>query len=102
MKFQVLDSFRADYRRLSAAEQRLFKQALPGFVAAYDRFAADPSAAWPSSLRVRDLEGAAGIWEMTWSFAGPGGRATFEWIHIDGALAVRWRRIGGHAIFSRP
>ena len=37
---------------------------------------------------------------MTWSFAGPDGRATFEWILIDGELAIRWRRIGGHEVFD--
>jgi hypothetical protein len=39
---------------------------------------------------------------MTWNFAGPDGRATFEWFELDGRLAVRWRRIGGHKIFDRP
>ena len=58
--------------------------------------------AWPKSLRVRDVEGASGIWEMTWSFAGPDGRATFEWITIEGEQAVRWRRVGGHEIFNDP
>ncbi len=41
-------------------------------------------------------------WEMTWSFAGPDGRATFEWITIDGEQAVRWRRVGGHEILNDP
>jgi hypothetical protein len=39
---------------------------------------------------------------MTWSFAGPDGRATFEFITIDGEPAIRWRRIGGHEIFAEP
>jgi len=39
---------------------------------------------------------------MTWSFSGPDGRATFEWVTIDGVLAVRWRRIGGHGVFKQP
>jgi hypothetical protein len=39
---------------------------------------------------------------MTWSFAGPDGGATFEFIGIEGELAIRWRRIGGHDIFGRP
>jgi hypothetical protein len=51
---------------------------------------------------VKDVEGAPGIWEMTWSFAGPDGRATFEWIEIRGEPGIRWRRIGGHAIFGAP
>ena len=48
------------------------------------------------------VEGAPGVHEMTWSFSGPDGRATFEWVRIDGELAVRWRRIGGHRIFRQP
>jgi hypothetical protein len=57
---------------------------------------------WPSGLRIRNVEDAAGIWEVTWSFSGPAGRATFEYIQIDGKLALRWRRIGGHEIFKSP
>ena len=62
----------------------------------------DPTAPWPKKLRVKDVQGAPGVWEMTWSFAGPDGRATFEWAEIDGAPCIRWRRIGGHAIFGEP
>lgn len=39
---------------------------------------------------------------MTWGFSGPDGRATFEWVTIDGEFRVRGRRIGGHAVFKRP
>jgi hypothetical protein len=102
VKFELTDSFRADRKRLSKVEQRLVAEALPTFVAACDRYAADPSAAWPASLRVKAVEGAPGVLEMTWSFSGPDGRATFEWIRIDAELAVRWRRIGGHSIFRNP
>jgi len=102
VRYVVLDSFKAAYNRLSRGEQALFKKTLPNFVTACDRFAADPSAVWPSALRVKDVENAPGIFEMTWSFSGPDGRATFEWVHLDGQLAVRWRRVGGHAIFKRP
>lgn len=102
MKFEVTDSFRADRKRLSKSEQRLVAEALQTFVAACDRFAVDPTVAWPASLRVKGVEGAPGIMEMTWNFAGPDGRATFEWIQIDGELAVRWRRIGNHTIFTKP
>jgi hypothetical protein len=102
LKYVVLDSFRADYARLSRSERALFKVALAEFVAGCDRYAANPAEPWPASLRVRSVEGAPGIWEMTWSFSGSGGRATFEWVEIDVALAVRWRRIGGHRIFTSP
>jgi hypothetical protein len=102
VKFVVLASFEADYQRLSATEQLLFNTALRTFVLACDRFAADPTKAWPGSLRVKAVENAPGIWEITWNFSGPDGRATFEWVQIEGSLGVRWRRIGGHAIFRRP
>ena len=102
MKYVVVDSFKADYKRLSRSEQATFKTALKVFVAACDRYAADPSVAWPASLRVKNVENAPGILEMTWSFGGPDGRATFEWAQIAGGLGLRWRRIGGHAIFKNP
>ncbi len=102
MKDVVIDSFKADYRRLSAIDQAIFKAALPDFVAACDRYAVDPAARWPGSLRVKPVQSAPGIREMTWSFAGPDGRATFEWVQIDGLLALRWRRIGGHEILKSP
>jgi hypothetical protein len=57
---------------------------------------------WPASLRIKRVQAAPGVWEMTWSFAGPDGRATFEYIEIDGEVAIRWRRIGGHEIFKSP
>jgi hypothetical protein len=102
VKFETNRSFERDYDRLSAAEQKLLRKALAEFVPACDRYAADSAAKWPAGLRVKDVEGAPGIWEMTWSFSGPDGRATFEWAQIDGALGVRWRRIGGHSIFRVP
>ena len=80
----------------------LTNKVLPRCVAACEQFAADPAATWPDALRVRDVEGAPGVFEITFNFSGPDLRATFEWMRIDGALAVRWRRIGGHAIFKDP
>lgn len=72
------------------------------FVPAAERLAARAVSSWPKKLRVRRVEGATGVWEMTWSFAGPDGRATFEWIEIDGEPGIRWRRVGGHEIFRDP
>jgi hypothetical protein len=102
VKFEVTASFRGDWSRLSERERRLFRDVLPSFNAACDRIATDPAANFPSSLRVKDIENAPGILEMTWSFRGPDGRATFEWVTIDDLRGVRWRRIGGHAIVKRP
>ncbi len=103
MKWETTPAFDADLRRLSEDELKLLRKVVrDSFVSAAERRAANPAAPWPKSLRVKDVEGAPGIWEMTWSFAGPDGRATFEWITIDGEQAVRWRRVGGHEILNDP
>ena len=110
MRFERTDSFRADYRRLSAAEKLLVRAAIAEFASACDEFQ-QHGTAFPARLRVKAMRGAPGIFEMTWSFAGPDGRATWEWTEVEvvddsGAVvrvpAVRWRRIGSHAIFRTP
>lgn len=53
------------------------------------------------SLRVKRIQGAAGVWELTFA---PDGRATFNYGPevIEGEPHVQWRRIGTHDIFNRP
>lgn len=102
MKFQRTDSAKADWTRLSDSEREMFRTAIKHFHTAAEQVAADPRKAWPGSLRVKKVASAPRVWEMTWSFSGPDGRATFEWIEIDGARGVRWRRIGGHGILHKP
>ncbi len=103
MKYTRAARFIADLRRLSPAERRIFRQVVvEQFVPAAERITSEPGTPWPRGLRVKRVQGAPGVWEMTWSFAGPDGRATFEWIAIDGEPAIRWRRVGSHAIFSQP
>ena len=107
MRFETTPAFAADWKRLDAAERAAFRAVVPAFSEACDRRVADPGSVWPGSLRVRPLVNARGIFELTWSFAGPDGRATWEWTTVrldDGAdaPAVRWRRIGGHAVFRAP
>lgn len=105
MRYVRTDSFKADYRRLSEPEQELFRAAVRAFNEGCERFVTtqDPSS-WPSSLRVKRVQSAHGIWEMTWSFSGPDGRATWEWTNVtdDGQdhPAVRWRRVGDHRVFT--
>ncbi len=108
MRFERTEPFKADYERLSENEREAFRTAARSFNAAADRFAEtkDPSS-WPASLRVKPVTNAPGIFEMTWSFSGPDGRATWEWTTaIDAAgrswPAVRWRRLGNHRIFREP
>jgi hypothetical protein len=102
VRFETTRSFDADYRGLSDPEASLFRKALESFVPACDRYARESSAKWPAALRVKGVEGAPGVWEMTRSFSGPDGRTTFEFVRIDGSLGVRWRRVGNHSIFKRP
>ncbi|MEK6719087.1 MAG: hypothetical protein AABZ33_00295 [Chloroflexota bacterium] len=103
MKFETTPAFDGDWGRLTEAERALFRAVVRGeFHPACERHRTQPTAPWPKKLRVKDVEGARGIWEMTWSFSGPDGRATFEWIVIENEPAIRWRRIGGHSIFGDP
>jgi hypothetical protein len=108
MKFELTELFKADYQRLAENEREMFRAAARGFNAACDRFleTKNPSA-WPANLRVKAVANAPGIFEMTWSFSGPDGRATWEWtttIDAEGQSwpAVRWRRLGTHRIFRQP
>lgn len=57
---------------------------------------------WPKKLRVKPVEGKPNVFELTWSFSGPDGRATFEYVQIDGELGIFWRRIGLHGILRDP
>lgn len=107
MRFETTHSFEADYRKLSDRERRLFRDAARKLNKACDAaLVRGGRPHWPKALRVKDVEGAPGVWEMTWSFSGPDGRATWEWtsVELEGRVVpvLRWRRIGGHAIFSKP
>lgn len=103
MKFETTPAFDGDYRRLKSEHRATFRLVIhEKFGPACDAYAADASTPWPSTLRVKSVRNAAGVLEMSWSFAGPDGRATFELITVDGDLRCRWRRIGDHTVFKRP
>ena len=53
------------------------------------------------SLRAKHVQGAVGIFEISWS---GDGRATFEYgpEQIPGEPHIIWRRIGGHDILDHP
>ena len=108
MRFELTEPFKADYRRISEEEREMFRSAARAFNSACDRFieSRDPSEG-PAYLRIKAVVNAPGIFEMTWSFSGPDGRATWEWTtatDADGHTrpAVRWRRLGSHRIFREP
>jgi hypothetical protein len=102
LKFERTRKFDASLGRLPEEHQRRFYTAVPRFHAAAVRAAAGEASPWPASLRVKKVQGASGVWEMTWSMDNPDGRATWEWAEIGGEPAVRWRRIGTHRIFADP
>jgi hypothetical protein len=103
MKYETTPAFDADYRRLKTEHRTAFHDVLKNkFIPACDALAADPAAIWPKALRVKAVQGATGVLEMTWSFASPDGHATFELITVDGELRCRWRRVGDHSVFKTP
>jgi len=53
------------------------------------------------SLRVKNVKGHPGIFEMTWL---PNGRATFSYGAevVPGEAHILWRRIGDHSILKHP
>lgn len=101
MKYDRAPEFDGDYGRLSTRERRLFKDAVHAMIEASRR---EPGRVphWPASLRVRPVRTVSGVYEMTWSFSGPDGRATFEILWEGNEPILRWRRIGGHEIFREP
>jgi len=104
VKYLRLPSFLRDWEALPTTERALVRRwltedLLPA-IAAYE--AAPASFVWPRGLRFERLRQTAGICAVTWSFAGPDGRATFEFTTIDGEHYVVWRRIGHHDIYDRP
>lgn len=107
MKYELTDSFRADFKRLKAEHKAVFKRVVrEKFADACDAWAQAQSDratyVWPKSLRVDELRGASGVMEMTWSFASPDGRATFQFVQDGDEWVCRWRRIGNHDVFGQP
>jgi hypothetical protein len=103
VKFETTPRFDNDYRRLPGEHKRAFREVVHEFSAACDAYVAHPgSGHWPGRLRVHPRQSAPGIWEMTWSFASPAGRATFEFVMGGDETRVRWRRIGDHRVYREP
>lgn len=95
--FERLPRFDREFRRLPRELQRAFLAMLPVFIAALRQ----KPLSFPPALRVKRVQGAAGIWEITFA---PDGRATFEYSNeiIAGEAHVIWRRVGGHGVLAEP
>ena len=91
-----LARFRADFERLTPTQQAALLAAVQQFVDDMQR-----GGAFHKGLRVKGIQGATGIFEMTWA---ADGRATFEYGDevTEGECHVVWRRVGTHAILKRP
>ncbi len=87
--------FVQDYRSLSPDQRKRFKAAVRKFVQDLK------AGTFRKSLRVKGIEGAEGIFEMTWE---DDGRATFQYgAEIRrGEPDIIWRRCGSHKIFAAP
>jgi hypothetical protein len=102
LKHAEADSFWADWARLNPQERELFKEPVRGLNGAFARRGSRRLPDWPARYRIRPMTGRPGVWGMTWSFAGPDGRATFEIVELDGEPGIRWRRVGHHGIYDQP
>lgn len=89
------ERFLREFRRLTAEQQRCFKEALRWFVADLE------SGAFRPSLRLKRVASHPGVWELSWD---ADGRATFEFgaAEVSGERHIIWRRIGTHGIFPDP
>jgi hypothetical protein len=102
VRFRTTAAFDADYKKLKREHQSTFRDVVvEKFAPACDQWAdagGQPMFPWPKSLRVAVLVGTRGIYEMTWSFASPDGRATFELVRDGDEWICLWRRVGDHDV----
>lgn len=92
--YEPEERFLRDWEQLTEEEQDRFTRARRKMV--YDLKAGQ---GFRKSLRVKRVQGHAGLYEMTWA---PDGRATFFFgtSPRSGDVHIIWRRIGGHEILD--
>jgi len=94
--YEWVRRFRRDFMDLTPEQQRLFLQAVVQFVEDLAE-----AKGFRKGLRVKGVQGAPGVFEMTWA---NDGRATFEYGPplVEGQSHIIWRRVGTHVIFTAP
>ena len=94
--FERLTHFDREYAKLTAEQQKAFREAVLMFVADLRS-----RQGFRRGLRVKRVQGTTDVWEMTWA---PDGRATWQYgpEQLPGEPHVLWRRIGTHSIFRQP
>lgn len=93
---EITESFLRDWERLTPEQQRAFRVAVGKLV---DDLRA--GGGLRAGLRVKGVQGAPGVYEMSWA---PDGRATFSYGRsvVGDEPHVIWRRVGTHEILREP
>lgn len=93
--YEALGRFRREWAKLGRSEREAFIRARRRFVEGLSSGRLHPR------LRVKRVQGHAGVWEITWA---PDGRATFHYGDEvrPGEPHIVWRRIGDHSILNEP
>ena len=93
--FHLEPRFERDFVRLTPQQRGALERAVAKFVAGLR------SGQMPLGLRVKGLQGAPGVFELTWA---PDGRATFSFGEevVPGEPHIIWRRVVTHAVFGQP
>lgn len=93
--WSTTERFERDFKELSVEQRTEFRSAIVAFVADLRR------RNFRKGLRVKGIQGADGIFELTWA---KDGRATFQYgpEALPGEPHVIWRRCWTHAIFRNP
>jgi hypothetical protein len=98
VKYVRTRGFLVDLRRLPEEHRKLFAQTVHDILRpALDAGAHTGAAPWPRALRIHRI---GSDYSMTWSFAGPDGRALFRLAEIDGEPVLIWPRVGNHSIYQ--
>jgi hypothetical protein len=94
--YELSAGFVREFARMPREQRRAFQAAVEKLVEALGD-GSEP----PNSLRVKRVQGTKDVWEMSYS---GDGRATFRYGPEvkSGETHVKWLRVGGHEILSRP
>jgi hypothetical protein len=89
--------FERDMRKLGGEQRRAFLVARDELVQGLR----ERPPTFAAGLRVKRVQGAHAVWEMTWA---ADGRATFRYGEeiVPGEAHIVWLRIGKHAILDDP
>ena len=93
--FHLEPRFERDLEGLSPQQRETLERAVAKFIDGLR------SGQMPRGLRVKGVQGAPGVFELSWA---PDGRATFSFGNevTKGEAHVIWRRVGTHAILGQP